>query len=65
LYLWKTLFDKHGDDLAILQLAVLLFDKADAQELAVQLQTQERKAVVLNLWEAFQADDRRKRITAG
>jgi hypothetical protein len=65
LYLWKTLYDKHGDDIEVMQTIVTMFEMADPGELATQLQLQERKAVVNCLWEAFNADDRRKRIMAG
>ena len=65
LYLWKSLYDKYGDDLSLLQMVGGLFEHADPRELAVQLQLQERRAIVTCLWESLQADDRRKRIAVG
>jgi hypothetical protein len=65
LYLWKALYDKHGDDLAVCQMAGELFDLADPRELAVQLQLQERKAILNCLWDTMHAEDRRKRIAVG
>ena len=59
------MFDKYGDDLALLQIAGELFDMADPSQLVVQLQSQERKAVVSCLWDTLHADDRRKRIAVG
>lgn len=65
LYLWKTLYDKHGAEIEVMQLVVTMFERADPAELATQLQLQERKPVVNCLWEAFVAEDRKKRIMAG
>jgi hypothetical protein len=65
LYLWKSLYDKHGGDLNLLQMAGGLFEHADPGELAAQLQLHERRAIVTCLWDCLQADDRRKRIAVG
>jgi hypothetical protein len=65
LYLWKSLYDQHGDDLTLLQMASGLFEHADPKELAAQLQLQERRAIVTCLWDCLHADDRRKRIAVG